>query len=100
MFIGFWGFDVREIEYLAGMEHCVNESFFFVRIEAVDKHRHDEGRDLIVGPTAVANSVYERVDMFAAELSAVALYSDDLLRCHLIFDLGQQHYCVRSNCSA
>src|SRR5438105_1725484 len=82
MLVGFRRIDIREIHYRARMQHCAGQCVLLTPIQTPNKYRHHQRGNLIIGPTAVANTIYKRGYLLVRKCFIVAFGSDYFLRTH------------------
>jgi hypothetical protein len=71
--------DVVEVHaIIAGSDHRVGEPGGLFGVHALQHHRHQQRRDLIVGPRSVADALHEPIDCRARERFAISLRPDDV----------------------
>src|SRR5690349_21026852 len=64
------------------MKHCTRNGVLLATVQAANEDRHDQRRDLVISPTAIANSVDERGDLFVGKCFIITLCGDYFLRTH------------------
>ena len=72
--------EISPVEHQARAREAQGQSDALGHRHAAEEHRHREGGNLALGQAAVMDAANDEVDLLRAELVAVALTADDLLR--------------------
>lgn len=65
------------------MQHCFSEDLLFGIVHAVEKYCHQQRADLVISDGPASNAFNKENYLFAGELRAVALLTNDVLRSQL-----------------